>query len=143
MKIKAKTSVEQTVKYALLHRYHQNKHKKEFGSYLLYLTPNSFGKTWKENLNTIQDLKTAIEQFDFESLLLKTKLTEDVTPTELRETSLATNVAHMSYNQLLEYSKKYHDSIEATDKYATTVRKLVHGVICELELRGVLLGIGK
>jgi len=142
LKTKSKTTVEQTVKYALLHRYHQFKLNRHLGSYLLYITPKSFNKAWKEKIDSIEELTQAINGFDFEAILKKTNLIEIVSPSELKEAALTTHVAHVSYKQLLQYSKEYHDSIDVNERYSSTVKNLVYGVISELELRSCLLGIG-
>jgi hypothetical protein len=141
VKIGAKSSLEQVVKYALLHCWHEKKEGKPLASRLLYLTPRPEGKTWAENFTDVGCMKAALDAFDFNGFLEKTKMSKDLTAAELEAASRSLQVAHITFARFHEITKTYAGAIPPGERYADSARKIIDGLVHELEFRGDLLGI--
>ena len=143
VKIGAKSSLEQVVKYALLHCWHEKKEVKPLVSRLLYLTPRPEAKTWGENFADVDGMQAAMDGFDFDALLKKSKMGKYLTSAELEAASRSMQVAHITFARFHEITKIYAGSISPDERYADSIRKLFDGLLHELEFRGDLLGIGR
>lgn len=142
VKIGAKSYLEQVVKYALLHRDYEMRLGNVLKSRLLYLTPRSVSKTWTEKFFDIDAMQAVLEHFDYGTFLKKAKMAEVCPPEALKVAALSMQVAHITFDQLNEFTKDYAASILSEAPYADTVRKLLDGLLHEFEFRGDLLNLG-
>ena len=141
VKIGSKSYLEQAVKYALLHCDYEKRTGPKLASRLIFLTPRSVSKTWKENFHDIASMREALEHFDYPALLKKTKLIALVSSDELRSAANAMEIGHITFDQLNEFTKGYAASIPPEALYADTVKKLFDGLLHEFEFRRDLLNL--
>ena len=142
VKIASKSYLEQVIKYALLHHDYGTRRENVTKSRLLYLTPRPVSGTWKERFCDIDVMQTALEHFDYGAFLKKAKMAEAYSTDVLKVAALSMQVAHITFDQLNEFTKIYASSITPGAPYADTVRKLLDGLLHEFEFRRDLLNLG-
>ncbi len=141
VKIGAKSSLDQLVKYALLHRDHERRTGGNLKSRLMYLTPRPVSKTWGENFADVGNMRTALEDFDYPALLKKARASESLSAEDLKSAALSMEVVHMTFDHFNEFTRAYAGSISSDTPYADTARKLFDGILHEFEFRRDLLNL--
>ena len=143
VKIGAKSSLDQVVKYALLHSCHEKRTGEVLRSRLMYLTPRPVAKTWGEKFSDVETMRVALDGFDFATFLKKSKMSKVLTAAELEAASRSMEVSHITFERFHQITKTYAESISPGVRFADSARKLVDGLIHELEFRRDLLSIGQ
>jgi ABC-type transporter Mla subunit MlaD len=67
---------------------------------------------------------------------------DNISRTQLKTAALSMQVAHITFEQLNEFTKTYASSISPTAQYADTAQKLIEGLLHEFDSRGNLLNLG-
>ncbi len=135
VKIGAKSDLEQIVKYALLHCSHGKRSGTPSASRLLYLTPRPVGKTWKERFSDIPSVEAALDEFDFEAFLKKTKMNDVLDVAALETASRSMLVGHVTFARFFENTKQFTETVSHEDSNSDSARKLIAGLLHELEFR--------
>jgi hypothetical protein len=86
-------------------------------------------------------MRAALDQFDYLALLKKAKMNHAVSSDELKFAALSMQVAHITFDQLNEFTKAYVGSMPSDTPYADTSRKLFDGLLHEFEFRRDVLKI--
>jgi len=79
--------------------------------------------------------KSSLEQVVKYALLEKSKMNNKLTSAELEAASRSMQVAHITFARFHEITKIYAGSISPGERYADSTRKLIDGLLHELEFR--------
>lgn len=137
LKVRAKSSVEQVVKYLLLHYLNERFDGRRKQFYLIYLSPKTFSQLWKPPISDLSSLNERIQKFDFTALRDKTDYLQIDNWGEILDVWQRTRFASITYQDFYDLLVDYRQSLDHQSQYSTTVSKLLDGMIDELLLRGL------
>lgn len=138
MKIGAKTSLDQLVKYAMLFHFekeHSHKNKKH---HLIYLTKSKFPKIFEEKINDIEDLTS---RFDTSLIPDKTKsgsVELHKNKEEIVDILKNMNLYFITYTDFYNILNVIRDGIDIENKYSDMLITLICGITNELEDRKLI-----
>lgn len=141
VKIDSKSDENQVAKYAMLHGCQMNRTGKRNRSRLIYLTPRPVAKTWREGHADTALLKQAMGEFDHQAFLKKHRLEAQMSPEELAGQIRMMEIGHLDFTSFHSLAKGYHESLTEASPSVGTVKRLMEGVLHELEYRRECLRI--
>lgn len=135
MKLKAKSSVTQVLKYLLLSLATETHVKSKKDHQLIFIGPTKFVDLWKEKFRDADSLRLALaEKLDGFASKYQRRLTQ--TLPRFLEISRSIEIAFLTYEELdrlLEFEQRGLDESELAEVYA----KLLEGLRTELTRRGL------
>lgn len=137
MKLKAKSSLEQVWKYALLHYLADTHDGNTRSSYLLYLGKSRFRGLWRQPISDIEDLVQAALTEDIRELRAKVKEAENVAVdwNLVRQVLEQTRIGYWTYVDLAAFLNNTLGSDRSTSGPAQSFMKLTTGLADELGRR--------
>lgn len=137
MKLKAKSSLEQVWKYALLHTLADAHDGQDRASYLMLLGKGEFSSLWKEDINTPDELRKFLKDAKLYKLQRKAKEVEKmpIDWNRVRETLEKTSILYWNYQTLKMFLKGLIEPFTGANRAEQTFVHLVNGMVAELARR--------
>jgi hypothetical protein len=137
MKIDAKTSSDQVLKYCLLGLAHERDTEVEKKHFLLLLAPASSRSLWKEGYASVSAAKDAIAQHDLDAFIRKHPSWVSERLPRLRQIVEGIELQQISYRDLSQaFQEKLPPPADASPG-AEVLRRLIGGFLRELKDRGL------
>jgi hypothetical protein len=141
VKIASKSDEVQVAKYAMLHGVQMNRNGKQSRSRLIYLTPRPMAKTWREGHANPMDLKLAMADFDHRTFLKRHRMDVEMSPEELAGQIEMLEIGHLNFSDFHLLAGEYFESLTEDTPTVGTVKRLMEGLLHELEFRRSVLNI--
>jgi len=138
MKIGAKTSLDQLVKYAMLFLFEKECSHKNKKHHLIYLTKSKFPQIFEEKIKDIDDLTS---RFDTSIVPDKTKsgaVELHNSKEEIVDILKNMHIHFITYADLYNMLSVIRDGIDAENKYSDMLITLICGITNELEDRKLI-----
>jgi len=135
MKVAAKSSLEQLMKYLLLSLLENDVSGKPRMFHLLFLGKDDFTKLFKEGYNNIAELREAFMSFALPKKSRNGGI--DLTPyhERLRRLGQEANISYLSYRDLSAVLRQIMAPYNGNEPGHEVIRKLISGLLNELHLR--------
>ena len=133
MKLGAKSSIEQVIKYALLGLADEIACGREKNHYLAFLAPGAFSSLWKEGWSDVGQLTSMLHKADIAAFLEKQPNEFRMRSSRLRRIVETVKLGHITYREVTEFLQGIAPS--ATSGGAEVYRNLIDGLVGELKLR--------
>jgi hypothetical protein len=137
MKIDAKTSSDQVLKYCLLGLAHERDTGIEKKHFLMLLAPVSSRSLWKEGYASVSAAKDAIAQHDLDAFIRKHPSWVSECLPRLRQIVEGIELQQISYRDLSKIFNEKQPSPADTSPGAEVLRRLIGGFLRELRDRGL------
>ena len=137
MKLSAKSSIEQVIKYALLGLADEIASGQEKHHYLVFLSPGAFSSLWKEGWNDVGQLTSMLHKADIASFLEKQPNKFRARLNRLRRIVETLTLGHLTYKDVTEFLHGIESSTTSNGGGAEVYRKLINGLVGELKLRNL------
>lgn len=135
LKLGAKTSMDQVMKYALLFHFSQKDDDTPKKNHLVYVGPGEFQNLFKDKNTTIQTIK---DNMSLDLLPDKTKK-GNLNLTNHKEAILKVakqmSISYISYNEIYKLFEHLKSQIDISSQYSSTIIKLIEGMQNELSQR--------
>lgn len=134
MKIGIKSSLDQVMKYILLHHLESLKSKKHKKSYLIYLWVGEFPTLRPDKYHTVKELREALAEFDLGNIKKNKKMDYESYETAIRKTLQSTVISYITYQDVADFCSKNIEQFQSNPQ----VRKLLTWLVEELQDRGLV-----
>lgn len=131
MKVGAKSSLDQVMKYGLLHYKEQQTSWVEKAYHLIYLWKGSFSSLREEKFTDVYALKQAFAEYDIPETSKKGKIALAEYADVIKKMVAEMTISYISYEQLRDFCA---DHLEENE-HNRQIHKLLSGMIAELEDR--------
>lgn len=131
MKIGAKSSLEQVMKYALLHIKEQELSGIQKDYNLIYLGKGDFSSLWQEKFESVEDLKSAFEAYDIPAEKSKIELTPY--HNQIRQMVDKMSITYISYQDVYAFCRQHLSHVQ----HDRQLHKLLVGMMNELTERSL------
>jgi hypothetical protein len=138
MKVSAKSSIDQVLKYALLGLAVEIKSSSPRGHYLGFLGSGEFRDQWKEKFRTIADLRQVLDTVDVGLFLTKQPIRFRAFEARLREIVNEIEFGFINYEDFAEVLRLGAPVETDNSQGAEVYRNLIHGLLSELTLRELI-----
>ena len=138
LKVKAKSNVDQVVKYLLLHYLNERFSSKRKQFFFLYLSPNEFSKLWNPSLSNREELDELVKHYDFEKIEKKTKYLANIDWDDVLAVWQRTHFSARTYTEFYEFLDSYRTEMDLSCTSEETLLKLIDGMMRELKLRDLV-----
>ena len=135
LKVKAKSNVDQVVKYLLLHYLNEGYSSTQKQFFFLYLSPGGFSNLWRPSIRNREELDELVRHYDFQEIEKKTKYLGNVNWDDVLAVWQRTYFSARSYAEFHSLLLSYRQNIRRYCPSNETLQKLLDGMINELELR--------
>ncbi len=131
MKIGIKSSLDQVMKYSLLHHLESQTSGIQKKSYLIFLGIWDFSTVRPKKYKNIQELREALHDFDIESIKKNKKMNYSHYEKAIRTTLKHTTLAYITYQDIADFCVVHIDEVKGN----LQVMKLLQWMIDELKDR--------
>lgn len=138
MKVGAKSSLTQVLKYALLGLAVELQHGSEKDHFLGFLGSGGFSDQWKERFDSIEELRQAIAEIDYAPFLEKQPLHFREHAPRFAQIVKGLFFCFITYEELAGYLLRETPLPSDVSPGAEVYRKLIEGVTGELRLRKLM-----
>ena len=139
MKTKAKSSIKQVLKYALLGLAVEMKSRSQRKHHLGFLGMRDFSNQWKERFASPAELRLALNKADL-SMFLKSKGVTSFAQQQRFEAIVAElELSFLSYQDFAELLKSETPALSDTTSAAEVYRNLISGLLSELKRRALCI----
>jgi len=135
MKLNAKSSIEQILKYALLGLADEIVSAREKQHYLAFLAPGEFPSLWKDRYPDVAQLIDKLRQSDFSGFLGRQSQRLRTRTARFKQIVETLTFGHLTYTQVVGFLQRIEGSGSDTQGGASVYRKLIDGLVGELRLR--------
>jgi len=139
LKIGAKSSLEQVVKYAILYHFSQKNDDKRKNCHLLYIGKGNSDNLFKDKKISILNVQDYINLEMLPDKTKKGKISLRHDKQDILKIAKEMSISYLSYQQVYELFKSLRTKIETTSQYASTIEKLIHGMQNELLVRNLVI----
>jgi hypothetical protein len=135
MKIEAKSTVDQVLKYALLGLADEIASGRQKSHYLTYLAPGQFPTLWKQGFQDVGQLKRALRDANLSEFLRKHPRRFHDQATQFRRIIDEMTLGSTTYSELARLLQNLMPQESDSSDGAFVYRKLIEGLVGELQLR--------
>lgn len=137
MKINAKSSLEQVMKYAMLSVFDDMQASKQRDFYLLFIGKSTFRNLWKQKYEGVQELRTALSKYELPAKTRKGHLDIAEYHDQIRQKFRTMEISFINYQNLADILRSEHEGLPSDQEYTGIYSKLLSGLVNELAIRGL------
>jgi len=137
LKIGAKSSLEQVMKYAILFHFHQEHHKQEMETHLVFMGKGPFQNLFKERYGSFNEIKENIKIEMLPEITKKGKINLQPHKNKIFQIAQDMSISFINYQMFSELLEKLKKNVDSTSEYSDTVLKLIDGILNEFFIRNL------
>jgi hypothetical protein len=137
MKIEAKSSIQQVLKYALLGLAVEMREGSITRHYLGFLGVGEFSNLWKERFASPGELRHALDKIDLKAFLQSKPASFRALQQRFKAVVSELHLSFISYRHFADLLRSERETLNDATPSAEVYRNLISGLLCELERRQI------